>query len=265
MSIDRKHIDVEFDSVPDQETGLIEQTDDEIMAAAGDIGSFEDSYPSLMVPRAERKARALVMRDRYRASVTISAGQSRTSACVGFGSAQALETRLTRTYGKSNYVQLAGMSVYKEIGRTLMSGAMISDGMNQIVQVGALPLSTPENDQRFDLTWDRLDWNGRFPRGWEKHANEFRVTKWATAKGADEIESALLNGFTGIVGRSRHCVPYVYLDYNANDPVAIYANSWSSNWGDEGFGADSQRTYRSLTLYLPLEIVVPDFIEGLAI
>ena len=262
MTIDTKHIDVDFTVIPDdQTTGLIEESDDDILMAAGEIGSFESEYPSLMVPPSKRKDLAILKWPRQRRTVRRIYSQSRTSACVGFGSAQALEVTRTRRYGRKYHVSLAGMSVYKEIGRSLMSGAMISDGMKQIVNVGALPLDTPENNDKYDLTWGITDWSRRFPRGWEKHANQFRVSKWATARGTDEIESALLNDFTGIVGRSRHCVPYVGLTYDRNSPVVTYANSWSGNWGDEGIGYDSQRTYRNLTLYVILEVVVNDDLE----
>ena len=59
MTIDTKHIDVDFEVIPqNQTTGLIEESDDEILMAAGEIGSFEESYPSLMVPRAQRQGLA---------------------------------------------------------------------------------------------------------------------------------------------------------------------------------------------------------------
>jgi hypothetical protein len=262
VTIDNAYLDVDFTVVPDEQTtGLIEESDDEILLAAGDIGSFESEYPSLMISKSKRKDLANLKWPQQRRTVAQIYSQGRTSACVGFGSAQALEITRTRRYGRANRVALAGMSVYRAISSRLMAGAMISDGMKQIVKVGVLPLSNPENDAKCELTLDLLDWSGKIPRGWEKHANSFRVSKWATARGSDEIESALLNDFCGIVGRSRHCVPYVGLTWSKNSPVAAYANSWSESFGDRGFGYDSQRTYRALTLYVILEIVVSKDLE----
>ena len=257
MTIDSKYIDVDFEveESEDQPLGLIPESDDEIMMAAGELQGFEEAYPKLMVPKAKRKEMAEEKWPQQRKTVVNIVSQGRTSSCVGFGSAQALEVTRTRRYGVKNYVQLSGMSVYKSIGRTLMSGAMISDGMKQIVNVGALPLSNAENDAEFDLTWDIIDWSRRYPRGWQEHAAPFRVSKWATARGDDEIESAMLNDFCGIVGRSRHCVPYIGMTHSGRSPVIPYGNSWSKNWGDGGIGYDSQRVYRNLTLYLILEIV----------
>ena len=52
-------IDVDFTDIPEGEgTGLIEETHDEIMMASGDVlGSFEDTYPKLMIPKHDRKVR----------------------------------------------------------------------------------------------------------------------------------------------------------------------------------------------------------------
>jgi hypothetical protein len=83
----------------------------------------------------------------------------------------------------------------------------------------------------------------------------FRVTKAAKAQGTEMIASALLKKRTGIYGRSRHCVPPVYLDFDGNSPMAAYANSWGE-WGDQGFGYDSERVFSGLILYVILEVAV---------
>lgn len=258
MSVPTQFIDVDLSQPPaDQLTGLMPQSEEEVLLGAGEIvGSFASEYPQLMVPRSQRKEIAARKWPQQRATVRQIYSQGRTSACVGFGAAQALETTRTRRYGAPHHVSLSGMSVYKEIGATLMSGAYISDGMKQIVKTGVLPLDTPENRERFSLVWGLQDWSSRFPAGWTSHAQHFRVAKWAVARGADEIESALLNDLCGIVGRQQHCVPYVGLTYDGNAPYVPYANSWSSSWGDRGFGYDSRRIYDSLSLYLILEVVV---------
>lgn len=258
--MDTRFIDVDLSVVPDdQSAGLIEQTDDEIMASFGpSLGSFEDDYPHLMVPRAKRKEYAERNWATQRKTVHQIYSQGRTSACVGFGAAQALEVTRARRYGVENHVSLSGMFVYKHIGRTLMSGAYIPDGMETIVEKGTLPLSSPENDDRFEHTWGLQDWSSRIPREAYSTARNFRVSKWGIARGKDEIESAMLNNLCGIVGRSRHCVPYVGLTWHRGGFYVPYANSWSFDWGDEGFGFDSERVYRNLSLYLILEVVADE-------
>ena len=76
------------------------------------------------------------------------------------------------------------------------------------------------------------------------------------------IVSALVRGRCVIVGRSRHCVPYVLFDF----PNACYANSWDKVWGDQGFGYDSESTFRNLVGYVPLEIATrPDLTLATAV
>ena len=175
--------------------------------------------------------------------------------CVGFGTAQALETTLTRRYGVKHYVPLAGMDVYSWIGRTISSGAYIPDGMSHVSNYGCLPLDTSENRERYDVVRGRLDYTrNRGPDGWQDVAKLFRVTQWAKCYGEDEIASALLCGFCGTVGRSRHCVPYCRLVHNGGKFYAGYANSWSGDWGDGGWGYDSERVFDGLTMYVILDV-----------
>jgi|TARA_Y100000310_G_scaffold333830_1_gene412196 hypothetical protein len=261
MPINRKWVDYDLTVIPsDHEAGLLEETHEQIMASAGMLSSFQTEYPELMLTKKKRKELAIKNWKAYRRTLVKIYSQSNTSACVGFGSAQALEITTTRRYGRKNHHSLSGMSVYKNIGNTIRSGAMISDGMKQIANVGALPLKNDKNDEEFDLTWGLLDWSKKFPRGWKSKV-PFRVAKWGKAQGEDEIDSALANGFCGIVGRSRHCVPYFGLYYEGNDSFAPFANSWGSNWGDKGVGYDSLRTRRNLVMYLILEVTVPPSLE----
>ena len=262
MPIDTKYIDVDFESDP-HETGLLEQTDEQVMASMP-MQSFEDEYPHLMIPRAKRKDLALARRDSFRRSTRKIYSQGKTSACVGFGTAQAFETTFVRRYGRKNHISFSGMDIYNHIAirGSLMAGAYIADGMSRLVNHGVLPMTTTANTTRFNHTVERLGWKQK-PRGAGKTREQFIATKWAKAQGFDEIESALLSGFCGIWGRSRHCVPPCYLDYRGNDPVAAFPNSWSASWGDEGWGYDSKRVYSKLTLYLILEIQVPDIIEDM--
>ena len=255
MSI-TKWIDVDLSEPPDGHgTGLIEQPPAELLASFAGIPWFDEICKDDMIPRAEWKARAAALRAHLRGTVYTIESQGSTSACVGFGSAKACETTLNRRYGKKHWVRLSGMSVYDQIGSTIRSGAYIPDGMQFLQDVGPLPLDTPANRLLYgDCCFPGLDWKWKRPSGWEKTAGLFRVTKAAKAQGADMVASALLKGRCGIVGRSSHCVPYVYLDFDGNSPVAAYGNSWSSSWGDAGFGYDSERTFGSVVCYVILEV-----------
>lgn len=254
-------IDLDFEAVVPDDHGLgcNMQPESELLRAFDSLPWYDQVCADEMVPRSQWQALAMAIRADLRATVAEIYSQGRTSACVGFGTAQAVETFLNRTYGRKNRVALSGMSVYDQIGSTLMSGAMISDGMAFAEEVGPLPLDTPENRRRYPVCFPGLDYRWSRPAGWKNTAGLFRVTKAAKAQGSEMIASALLKRRTGIVGRSRHCVPYVYLDFSGSSPVAAYANSWTPDWGDAGFGYDSERVFGSLVMYVVLEVATrPD-------
>lgn len=259
MPVDTRHVDVDL-SVPPEgfESGLLEMDERDILAASRfGSGNFEDEYPQLMLTKERRHALARERQASFRADTRKIYSQSNSSACVGFGSAQCLETSIVRQHGHKNWVPLSGMWVYSGIGRSYSSGAYIPDGMNEIAENGACPLATDLNIDKGFTTWALLNFDRTRPTETFVQAKEFRVTKYAVARGEDAIESALAQGFCGIVGRERHCVPYTYLDFDSKgNPFAAYANSWDVTWGDQGFGYDSRRTYSQLSLYLAMEIKI---------
>jgi hypothetical protein len=249
-------IDLDLTDIPDgQSSGWIEQPPEDLLGSWAGIPWLEEiAGGTEMVSRAEWKARAGATSELYRSSVAEIYSQGRTSACVGFGTAQAVETTLTRAYGRRHRVPLAGMDVYSDIGRSLMSGAYIPDGIDRASEIGILPLRTQETEGVFPVTFPGLEYKWDRPAGWKAVAAQFRVTKAAKVQGGEMIASALLRGRCVIVGRSRHCIPYVYLDFAGNSPVAAYANSWGREWSDDGFGFDSERTFSGLVGYVPLEV-----------
>ena len=260
MSVAAKFVDVDLDTPPPgQGKGLLEMPASERELFASSLPAFESARPGQMVPRSRWKELAMQVRGQYRDDVTEIYSQGNFGSCVGFGAAQCLETTLRRRYGRRHRVSLSGMSVYKRIGSGPQSGAMISDGMEAICDEGALPTDTPENKAQYDHTHPLRSWTTPLPDGWRTTAALFRGHRFAIAKSVDEIASAMLNGYSGIVGRQAHCVPYVYLDFSGNAPLWAYANSWDTNWNDNGFGYDSENTVRSLWLYVLLDVVArPD-------
>jgi hypothetical protein len=257
----KKIIDYDFSIVPaDQSTGWIEQPSEELLGAFADIPWFDEICAEDMVPRDQWKARSEATKAAYRATVRRIYSQGKTSACVGFGTAQAVETTLTRRYGAKNWVPLSGMDVYSDIGRSLMSGAYIPDGIARATEIGVLPLRDPTTEGRYAVTFPGLEYKWARPAGWKPVAGMFKVTKAAKAQGKEMIASALIKGRTGIYGRKRHCVPPVYLDFEGNTPLAAYANSWG-NWGDNGIGYDSEGVFDSLIMYVILEVAFRPDIE----
>jgi hypothetical protein len=255
-------VDIDFiDEVPsDQNLGWIEQTDEEMFAATPDIESFADVFPQHMVPRSQWKERIDRIWRMMRATTVQIVSQGQEGSCVGFSCTQALETTLTRRFGRRHWVDLSGVSLYKRIGRTASSGAYIPDGIKEIQERGVLPVNSAVNIQNYQHTHPRTGFSRTLPSGWTTTAKLFRASRVATCRGAEEIFSALMGGFCGVVGRSRHAIPYVYPQYSGNTFYCVYANSWGSSWGSNGgFGFDSERTFGSLTMYVILDVVTrPD-------
>lgn len=248
---DSRWIDVDFTIPPeDQATGLIEQPPAELLGSYAEIPWFDELCASDMIPKSEWRARSEATKAAFRKTVVEIYSQGRTSACVGFGTAQAVETTLTRRYGVKHRVPLAGMDIYTDIGRTLMSGAYIPDGIKRVSEIGVLPLRTPATQGKYAVTFPGLEYRWSRPAGWREVSGWFRVTKAAKVQGAEMHVSAALKGRAIVVGRKQHCVPYLLYDW----PNMGYANSWSAQWGDAGWGYDSERTFRDLVGYVILEV-----------
>jgi hypothetical protein len=259
MITSTKHIDLDLDTPPPGlGKGLIEMTADQESQLMRSMPTFEAARPGMMVPRSEWKDRSQRLLKQYRDDVTLIYDQGSNGSCVGFASAQMLEVMLRRRYGKRHWVSLSGMSSYKRIGRSSGSGAMVSDGMDTVIE-GILPADSPENKAKYKHTHNFRDFSVPLPSGWMETAQLFRGENFVVARGIDEIASALINGYCGIVGRNGHCVPFVFLDFSGEKPVCAYANSWRPTWGDEGFGYDSESLTRNMTCWILLDVATrPD-------
>lgn len=238
--------------------GLIEMSPAQEAQLMRSTPTFAAARPGMMVPRSEWKDRSQRLLKQYRDDVTQIYDQGSNGSCVGFAAAQMLEVMLRRRYGKRHWVSLSGMSIYKRIGRSSGSGAMVDDGMDAVIE-GVLPADSAENKAKYKHTHNFRNFSTPLPSGWLETARMFRGTSFVVARGIDEIASALINGYCGIVGRSGHCIPYVLLDFNGEKPVACYANSWQPSWGDEGFGYDSENVTRNITCWILLDVATrPD-------
>jgi hypothetical protein len=253
MSSGEQWIDYDLTIVPeDQGAGLIEQPPAELLSSFADIPWYEEIAAGDMIPAAKRKELAAERWPLQRATIGPIQSQGRTGACVGFSTAKGVTMTLARRYGQEFYVELSGMSVYDQIGSSVSSGAYIPDGIAYASETGPLPLRGATGADKYEITFPGLTWKWKRPEGWREVAGQFVITQAAKASGVDMIQSAMINNLCGIVGRSRHAIPYC--GCRPSDLAIPYANSWSPEWGDEGIGYDSVSTYRGLIVYLILEV-----------
>lgn len=172
--------------------------------------------------------------------------QRQEGSCVANACSQAHEIIQAVQLGKENVVHLSAISLYKRIGRSPNSGAMVSDGLEEMAERGVLPLDTPDNRAKFgDHVMPNTGFRTAYPTGWEATAAKFKATEWYVVDTVDELVTALIHQHPVVVGRSGHSICYCEPIYDDGDLYAKYANSWGADWNDSGFGYDSMRLIRS--------------------
>lgn len=162
-------------------------------------------------------------------------------SCVSQAFTQSNQVIQALQYGKDKITKLSAISLYKRIGRSPGSGAMVSDGIAEMRSRGILPLNTEENKAKYKHTMPNTGFYTPFPQGWEETAALFKGDEYYIVRTPQALFTALLKGCPVVVGRSGHSICYVRPMRKNGQRVVKYANSWSTNWGDAGFGYDSSR------------------------
>jgi hypothetical protein len=172
--------------------------------------------------------------------------QKSEGSCVANACSQAHEIVQAKQFGRENVVHLSAISLYKRIGRSAQSGAMVSDGLDEMAERGVLPLDTPENRAKFGAAvMPNTGFRTAYPAGWEAVAAKFAAHEWFIVDTVAELITALIHHHPVVVGRSGHSIVYVDPVYDSGQLLVKYPNSWSENWGENGYGYDSLRMIRS--------------------
>ena len=239
MPINEQFIDVDFTVDPNFIAGDL---------GAGDLQSVCGNYGELdgVLSDAEIDAAINALDEAGGGAdqlVTRIYNQGQEGSCVANAFSQANEIIQALQYGRDKVVPLSAMSLYKRIGRSAGSGAMVSDGIAEMVKRGILPLDTPENRAKYsDAVMPNTGWRTPFPSNWEETAKLFRGHEYYIVKNTRELFTALCRQEPVVVGRAGHSICYVRPMKQNGRRVVKYANSWG-NWGDNGYGYDSERLY----------------------
>lgn len=176
--------------------------------------------------------------------------QKSEGSCVANACSQAHEVVQARQFGKDRVVHLSAMSLYKRIGRSPGSGAMVSDGLEEMTSRGILPLDNEENRKRFgDHVMSNTGWSNKYPDDWESTAKKFSGAEFFVVKNVNQLLTALVNQHPVVVGREGHSICYLRATLKNGKRTVVYANSWGE-WGsaagdfDKGFGFDSESQIR---------------------
>lgn len=172
--------------------------------------------------------------------------QANEGSCVANMAGQMHEVLQAAMFGKAAVIPLSAMSLYKRIGSSANSGAMVDDALEEGTSRGFLPLDTPANKQRFQHTMPHTGFRTPFPSGWEATGKLFRYGERLIIRTTAGLRSTLLRGFPVGVGRAGHSILYLRPMWRNGRWVVKYVNSWDDSWGEAfgdfpgGFGYDSE-------------------------
>ena len=165
-------------------------------------------------------------------------------SCASHATTQAFEIAWCMAYGVEDWIEFSPMAIYPHVSSRANSGSTIGDNMRYITQSGLVPV--PGGEPFLERAGIPIyvrgenDYYGRFPSGWQDTAKHFRAAEVFDVASVEGLVTGLLMGFPAVVGRSGHAICYVDPMMDGNRLSFRYANSWSPQWGDDGFGIDQE-------------------------
>lgn len=240
--IDPSLIDVDFESEA-QAGGYMRG-----YSGAGDVrfGSFGDTVEDI----SRSQWRDQPIPDREYMLEHYHLNQSSEPTCTGNAASNGFMAEWTESYGQENAISVSPISLYNHCG-TPNSGSTTSCIMKQLRDVGCLLIDNDQNKEilrRMDLDprhvlpqrGTRLH-PSRWPRGWQETAAHFRLQEVHQIRTVAQFFTALFRGYSVLYGRQGHAICGMKPVYDNGRWYSKYKNSWQHNWGDEGYGYDSER------------------------
>jgi len=243
LTIDQRYVDVYFPANPRYSRGYLG------MGSKGGFRAYGDHFAA--VPQEKWEDTSNMLRSNKASLdyfVSTIKDQAQEGACVGNGSAYAVEIVLRKMFGVS--IPISAMSIYKPIARSAQSGAIVTDAIELLADVGCLPEDTPANKLIYPVTFVPRGFSTPFPAGYKEAAGKIKATTWYRISGFTDLVSAILSGIPVVVGREGHCICYVAIIFERGKIYALYVNSWTEEWGQAagvlpgGFGVDSEKLMR---------------------
>lgn len=242
FDVDDRFVDVDFSKEPEFVFGLIDPSAFEVFSA------YEAAVPILewneiddAIDRMDEQDDGLEwMVDRI-------FDQGREGSCVANACAQAHQICQAKQFGIENVIDLSAISLYKQIGRSASSGAMVSDGLEVMCSKGILPLDTPKNRELFgNAVMPNTGFNTRYPSDWLLTAVRLAGYEYHRCTTLRGLYTAGVNRDPIIVGREGHSICYARPIRKGSNRGFKGPNSWSLKWGiaagnmPSGFFVDSQ-------------------------
>ena len=240
--VDEQFIDVPFDEQPEYTFGMIEPSAFETYSA------YEDAVPVLEWNEIDAAIDAMdAQDDGLEWLVTRIFDQKQEGSCVANACAQAHQIIQARQFGVDSVIDLSAISLYKQIGRSASSGAMVSDGLEVMCSKGILPLDTPKNRELFGkAVMPNTGFNTKYPDDWQVTAELLVGLEYHRCTTPRGLYTAGVNRDPIVVGREGHSICYARPRRKGAVRSFAYPNSWSLNWGvalgnlTGGWGIDTQ-------------------------
>ena len=218
------------------------EKDKEALAA---LPNFGDVYSNKLIPMSEW-SNYEDAHQTLRPMVPYIMNQKSEPSCASHAQVQCMQTCGRVLYGDV-FPKLSALSIYHFV-RVRGGGSFISTNMEQARKVGALPLDTPENKEKWPHTHVSFGENKSLPNGYQETAKYFQVEGWLRVTTPEEWFAALLGNNFINYGRDGHAIASIFPQKSRGNWVFGYANSWGQ-WGDGGFGYDSLGKIRNCTGY----------------
>jgi len=237
----------DIDVVLPDETGLDPASEHEDQSDEyARSGIFQEFPVSWIIPvskwkEAAAEARAAkTMADDWCMRMT---NQSPTHECVTHATMQAFESCINRSYGmngKAPYV--SPLSIYLIANPGVRGGTTLSRALNiahergflpdrhgpagPLSQVGKYPVTLHTTAGRDSVDGGPWVKDSTLPANQNEVRSGFRVLTAFNIRTLEQWVSAVIRGFAVVYARSGHCIPGTLVDFNGNDLIGGYRDSY---------------------------------------
>lgn len=172
--------------------------------------------------------------------------QKNEGSCASNMATQALQICWVQTFGFNAFVEFSPISIYRWVASGPNSGSTISGNLRQLKEVGVLPVRDAASEAALSTmglptnhTLTPTGYYQQFPDNWKQTADFFQGIEAFDIGSFDGMLSASMDGFAVGYGRAGHAICGVAPYRDGSGYGIEYANSWG-DWGDEGFGRDTE-------------------------
>ena len=221
-------------------------------------GIFEEHFKELVVPRSDWDSLANELQPNYSRRKAYQYDQDGEGTCTSNATSGAFAYVWAKQFGRENVILPSPPTIYMYCSNGPNQGSTTSCNLKRIRDYGCLPIGIERNKdvmRKLGLdpshVCDAVGWNKprKLPPGaMDDTAKNFRLDEFYEIGSLDGFFGALFHGFSIMYGRAGHAIHGVDPVKRNNTWYCKYDNSWG-NWGESGFGFDSESYLRRTGAY----------------